>query len=82
MSKKVFHVVFRLAKKETGHVLHILESQDNLCFTSTLPHQIGQDYRDLSLRCSAEWKMEVLRLLHHLQITLDIDILDQTESDV
>ncbi len=82
LSKEVLHLSIRVPKNEAGFLLHLLESQDNLCFPTTLPFENGDGWRDLLLRAPIEWEKELRRFLGVIQKKVPILVLeDRIQKD-
>ena len=47
---KLFHIIVRLPKEDSAFLYFLLESHEGLAFYSTLPHEIGQAYRDIDMK--------------------------------
>lgn len=64
-SQELRHLVLRLTKESSSFLYFILESNEGLCFYSTLPYEIGDENRDIELNIPIEFEGNVLSLLEH-----------------
>ncbi len=76
LSKEVLCLTVRVAKADAGHVLHLLEACDNLCFATTLPNDSGVGWRDLLLRAPIDWENELRRWLAEIQKTIPVSLIE------
>lgn len=77
LSKELYQYIVRIPKDEAYFVYFILESNEGLCFFSTLDESLKGQYRDLDIKCSVEFQPDLLNLLHRLQSELRLDILSE-----
>lgn len=68
-----YHI--RLSKEKSSFLYFILESNENLCFYSTLPFEKGSTTRELCIRCTPELEEQVAALIEHCQSKFDIEII-------
>ena len=66
--------VVRMPKENSSFFYFVLEGNDNLCFYSTLPHQTGDQFREVEVFAPIEWKAETTRLWDHLTPKLELEI--------
>lgn len=82
LSKQVLCLTLRVPKPDAGHLLHLLESCDNLCFPTTLPVESGVGWRDLLLRAPIEWEAELRRWVAQVSRDIPVSIIeDRVVSD-
>ena len=65
-NRQLFQTVIRIAKEDSVFTYFILESNENLCFYSTVEESLSQPYRDLVITSAVEFKSEIERLLQRL----------------
>ncbi|MCK5884856.1 MAG: hypothetical protein KAG61_14295 [Bacteriovoracaceae bacterium] len=75
----LFHSVIRIPKEESAFTYFILEANEGLAFYSTLPFEKGSPYRDIDIKCSVDFKVELCYLLDRLSQQYPIEFLSQTE---
>jgi hypothetical protein len=81
-SSQLFHFVLRLSKEDSAFFYFQLESNDGLCFYSTLEHPHHAQYRDIELRGDILLRQEVLHLINECKKKFPIELLvDETISD-
>lgn len=76
-SKELFYVRLRVAKDDAYFVYFTFESNEGLCFYSTVDESLKGSYRDLDVKCSIEMKEALKDLLARLQTELRLDILHE-----
>jgi hypothetical protein len=74
-SSQLFHFILRLSKEDSAFFYFQLESNDGLCFYSTLDHPHHAQYRDIELRGDIKLREEVLHLINECKKKFPIDIL-------
>ena len=84
-SKKLFRVVIRIAKANSTFTYFILESNENLCFYSTMDASLHEPYRDIVITTAVEFKENIENLLSKLSrefqiITLESDIIEDSAA--
>ena len=81
-SSQLFHITVRLNKEDSAFLYFQLESNDGLCFYSTLPYEPHTQYRDIDLKGDILLKAEVQHLLDECSKKFKIDVLiDETIPD-
>ena len=74
--------IVRLDKADSAFVYFILESNEGICFFSTLDHEKGQAYRDLEINCTPEFEGQVQNLFDHLaKNNIEIEFLVSEKVD-
>ncbi|MCB9062733.1 MAG: hypothetical protein H6622_14510 [Halobacteriovoraceae bacterium] len=66
MSNNIFKFTIRVPKSQSAFTYFQLESNEGLCFYSTLEESLGKLYRDIEICGPIEFKDEVNRLLDFL----------------
>ncbi len=66
-TQEIYYIKARLPKEDSAFFYFTLEACDNLCFYSTIPHETGQTYRDIEIRCTIEFKEQLELLLAQLE---------------
>lgn len=65
-NQQLFFIVIRAKKEDSAYIYFQMEASDGLCFYSTIPHQVGQEYRDIDIKGSIEFKPQLMALLNSL----------------
>lgn len=76
-TKELFYCVLRMPKDDAYFVYFTFESNEGMCFYSTVDESLKGQYRDIEVRCAIEWKPHLLALIEKLQETVRVDILEQ-----
>ena len=71
----------RVPKDQSAFTYFILESNEGLCFYSTLDESLGQTYRDIDLKGDLRLVEEIDRLLCALQKEFPLHILYRFEIE-
>jgi hypothetical protein len=74
-SSQLFHYIVRLNKEDSAFLYFQLESNDGLCFYSTLPYEPHTQYRDIDLKGDILLQGEVQHLLKQCSQKFKIDVL-------
>ncbi len=76
-SKELYYCRLRVPKDEAYFVYFTFESNEGLCFYSTLDESLGGQYRDLDVKCPIEAKQDLLALIYRLSSEIRLDILSE-----
>ena len=76
-TKELFYCVLRMPKDDAYFVYFTFESNEGMCFYSTVDESLKGQYRDIEVRCTIEWKPHLLALIEKLQETVRVDILEE-----
>jgi hypothetical protein len=74
-TKKLYRWEIRTSKNDSAFIYFTLESNEGLCFYSTLDQSLGTPYRDLEIYCPIEWRENVQNLLDHICTTTPFQVL-------
>lgn len=74
-SSQLFHYILRMNKEDSAFFYFQLESQDGLCFYSTLPYTPHSQYRDIDLKGDILLQGEIKHLINQCEKKFKIDIL-------
>lgn len=74
-SSQLFHYVVRLNKEDSAFFYFQLESNDGLCFYSTLPYEPHTQYRDIDLKGDILLQNEIKHLINKCGEKFKMDIL-------
>ena len=74
-NNQLFYLVIRVPKKESAFTYFTLESNEGLCFYSTLEESMGQGHRDIELTAHISLRNELEHLLANLEKTVQIEYL-------
>jgi len=76
-TKELFYCVLRTPKDEAYFVYFTFESNEGMCFYSTIDDSLKGQYRDIEVRCPIEWKSQLLALIERLQTQMRLDVLEE-----
>lgn len=84
-TKKLSKTVLRMSKAYSSFFYFTLESNENICFYSTLPFEKGQSFRDIVVYTTIELLEDFKQIVSHcMKSTLhqnEFEILEQTIVD-
>lgn len=72
---ELYKSTLRVTKEDSAFLYFQLESNEGLCFYSTIPHQNGDKHRDVTITCHISMKDDCLRLINFLSTKFPIEIL-------
>lgn len=78
-TKLLYYIRLRVAKDDAYFVYFTFESNEGLCFYSTVDESLKGAYRDIDVRCPIEMKDPLLALIAKLQTEFRLDILTEAE---
>jgi hypothetical protein len=58
-------------------VYFTFESNEGMCFYSTVDESLKGQYRDIEVRCGIEWEADLKQLIKKLQTEIRLDILEE-----
>ena len=76
-TKQLFYCVLRMPKDDAFFVYFTFESNEGMCFYSTLDESLKGQYRDIEVRCPIEWELALKALIARLQTEIRLDILEE-----
>lgn len=76
-SKELYYTRLRVAKDDAFFIYFTFESNEGLCFYSTVDDSLKGAYRDIDVRCPIEAKENLLALLERLRGEMRIDVLTE-----
>lgn len=76
-SKELFYIRLRVPKDEAYFVYFTFESNEGMCFYSTVDESLKGAYRDIDVKCSIEFRESLKELLARLQTEIRLDILQE-----
>lgn len=76
-TKELFYCRLRVPKDEAFFVYFTFESNEGLCFYSTVDDSLKGQYRDIDVKCSIEFRTPLLNLIERLQSEIRLDILSE-----
>ena len=74
-NRNLFKKIIRVHKKDSAFTYFILESNEGLCFYSTLQSSLNAPYRDIEMIGSSDFLEEINHLLKQLHEKYPIEIL-------
>ena len=74
-TKQLFYCVMRMPKDDAFFVYFTFESNEGMCFYSTLDESLKGQYRDIEVKCPIEWAPDLKALISRLQTEIRLDVL-------
>jgi len=74
-SNQLYYTRLRVQKDDAYFVYFTFESNEGLCFYSTVDESLRGVYRDIDVKCSIEFRESLKELLARLQSEIRLDIL-------
>lgn len=74
------NIVIRVSKEDSSFVYFIFESNEGMCFYSTLKSSMHKEYRDVSINFTSEFTEDVERTLNILSNKFSIEYLSKEIS--
>lgn len=78
-SNLLYYTRLRMPKDDAFFVYFTFESNEGLCFYSTVDESLKGAYRDIDVRCSIEMKGPLKDLIARLQTEIRLDVLLEKE---
>jgi hypothetical protein len=76
-TKQLFYCILRMPKDDAYFVYFTFESNEGMCFYSTVDESLKGQYRDIEVRCAIEWEADLKQLIKKLQTEIRLDILEE-----
>jgi len=76
-TKELYYCRLRVPKDESYFVYFTFESNEGLCYYSTVDESLKGQYRDIDVKCAIEGKENLKVLIQRLQTQLRLDILSE-----
>ena len=76
-TKQLFYCILRMPKDDAFFVYFTFESNEGMCFYSTLDESLKGQYRDIEVRCPIEWEPALKALIARLQTEIRLDSLEE-----
>jgi hypothetical protein len=76
-TKELKYLQLRVPKDEAYFVYFTFESNEGLCYYSTLDESLKGAYRDIEVRCSIELAGALEALIRRLQTEIRLDVLEE-----
>jgi hypothetical protein len=74
-SKQLYYTRLRVQKDDAYFVYFTFESNEGLCFYSTVDESLKGAYRDIDVKCAIETKEQLKALIARLQTEMRLDVL-------
>ena len=81
MTDKLLKMIIRLDKKDASFVYFTLESNEGLCFYSTLSESLKQPYRDIEINLTESLRNEFLTVFNYLCQKVEITIISELQPE-
>lgn len=76
-TKTLCYYLLRTPKDEAYFVYFTFESNEGMCFYSTVDDSLKGQYRDIEVRCPIEWRDDLNALIKRLQAEIRLDVLEE-----
>lgn len=76
-SKQLYYTVLRVSKDDAYFIYFTFESNEGLCFYSTVDDSLKGIYRDIDVKCAIESREDLKALIARLQTELRLDVLHE-----
>jgi len=76
-TKQLYYCRLRVSKDDAYFVYFTFESNEGLCFYSTVDESLKGQYRDIDVKASIEMEGPLKKLLERLQTEFRLDILEE-----
>lgn len=74
-TKQLYYCLLRVPKDEAYFVYFTFESNEGLCYYSTVDDSLKGQYRDIDVRCALELKEPLKALIARLQSEIRLDVI-------
>jgi len=74
-NNRILHLIIRVPKEEAAFTYFQFESNEGLCFYSTLEDSMKESYRDITVKAHIGLKDEVMHVIDTLQSKFQLEIL-------
>lgn len=78
-SKLLYYTRLRVPKDDAFFIYFTFESNEGLCFYSTVDESLKGSYRDIDVKCAIESKEDLKALVARLQTEIRLDVLVEEE---
>jgi hypothetical protein len=75
-TKELYYTRLRVPKDDAYFVYFTFESNEGLCFYSTVDDSLKGQYRDIEVRCPIEWREILVSLLERMKTEMRLDVLE------
>jgi hypothetical protein len=76
-SKQLYYTRLRVPKDDAYFIYFTFESNEGLCFYSTVDESLKGAYRDIDVKCSIESREDLKALIARLQTEMRLDVLHE-----
>jgi hypothetical protein len=76
-TKELYYTRLRVPKDDAYFVYFTFESNEGLCFYSTVDESLKGAYRDIDVRCPIEARENLQALIARLQTEMRLDVLNE-----
>lgn len=75
-TKELYYTRLRVPKDDAYFVYFTFESNEGLCFYSTVDESLRGQYRDIDVKCPVELRETVVSLIERLASEIRLDVLE------
>lgn len=76
-TKELYYCRLRVPKDEAYFVYFTFESNEGLCYFSTVDESLQGQYRDIDVKCPIETRSDLKALISRLQEEIRLDVLTE-----
>ena len=76
-TQELFHLVVRVHKSDSAFLYFTLEANEGICMYSTLQHVEGDQFRDIAMTSSIEYRSPLEKIIHQLENKMPIQVLQE-----
>lgn len=77
LTKELYYCLLRVPKDESFFIYFTFESNEGLCYYSTLDESLKGQYRDIEVKTAIELKPLLKSLIQRLQTEIRLDVLEE-----
>lgn len=77
LTKELYYCLLRVPKDESFFIYFTFESNEGLCYYSTLDESLKGQYRDIEVKTAIELKPLLKSLIERLQTEIRLDVLEE-----
>jgi hypothetical protein len=77
LSKQLYYTRLRVPKDDAYFIYFTFESNEGLCFYSTVDDSLKGAYRDIDVKCAIEGRENLKALITRLQTEIRLDVLEE-----
>jgi hypothetical protein len=76
-TKELYYTRLRVPKDDAYFVYFTFESNEGLCFYSTVDESLRGQYRDIDVKCSIELRETLVSLINRMKSEFRLDVISE-----